>query len=337
MRRLPDPQAGHLTYSYAMRNQPPVATQAASALVCREARPSAWIGSDYALIGALLLLAAGAWVASDLRMAGMDTGPGGDPGALGFYVVTWLVMMTAMMVPSLGPLMLAHRGLHRDRQRGGYAPAGTLLLAGYLAVWVAAGVAGYALLQGGRELAGGALAWDGAGRWAAAAVLLVAALYELTRSKQACLTRCRTPTASLREHWRGGHGGALRLGARHGVVCLGCCSGLMAALFALGVMSLVWMSVVSAAIAAEKLLPWRGLAVAATASILAALAVGIGAAPAHVPGLTLPGSAKAMQAMRSMGMAGSDPMAGSHPMAGPRPRTKRPASRQPMRMAHPTR
>ena len=78
------------------------------------------------------------------------------------------------------------------------------------------------------------------------------------------------------------------MGARHGAVCLGCCWALMAALFALGAMSLAWMIVIAILIAVEKLLPWRGAATVGVAAILVGLAIGVAAAPAHVPGLTVP-------------------------------------------------
>src|ERR1700688_1887480 len=100
--------------------------------------------------GALLALAGLAWLATDLRMAGMDAGPGSDPGALGFFLSTWVVMMAAMMLPSIAPVVLAHRELQRRAGGHGQAPASTLFLGGYLAVWGAAGLVGYAVLEAGR-------------------------------------------------------------------------------------------------------------------------------------------------------------------------------------------
>jgi predicted metal-binding membrane protein len=94
--------------------------------------------------------------------------------------------------------------------------------------------------------------------------------------------------------WRGGLGGALRMGAVHGTWCLGCCWALMAALFALGAMSLAWMVVIAVLIAVEKLIPWRTAATAGVAAVLAALAIGVAASPAHVPGLTVPSDTHGM-------------------------------------------
>jgi predicted metal-binding membrane protein len=261
-----------------------------------------------AIVSMLLALAGVAWVATDVRMAGMDAGPGTDPGALGFYISTWAVMMAAMMLPSLTPVVLTHRELHRRTSEGADTRAGALFVFGYLAAWGAAGLIGYAVLQAGRSLDGGLLAWDRAGRWSAAGVLLLAALYELTPRKRSYLTRCRAPRAFLLEHWHDGPEGALRMGIEHGASCLGCCWALMAALFALGAMSLTWMLLISVLITAEKLLPWRAIAIVAVASVLAAVGIGVGAAPARVPALTIPGSTRAIKAMGAMGMTAPAPM-----------------------------
>jgi predicted metal-binding membrane protein len=256
-------------------------------------------GEQVAVIGALLALAGLAWVATDLRMAGMDAGPGTDPGAFGFYTSTWVVMMAAMMFPAIAPTVLAYRDLQRERRgEGSGSSAGNAgFIVGYLGVWVVAGLLGYVVLKAGRSLDGGLFAWDRAGRWAAAGVLLAAALYEFTPRKNACLSRCRSARWFLRDGWRAGRDGGLRMGLEYGAWCLGCCWALMAALFALGAMSLAWMALISVLIAAERLLPWRALATGGVASVLAALAIAVAATPASVPALTIPGSPSAKRAM----------------------------------------
>ena len=137
-------------------------------------------------------------------------------------------------------------------------------------------------------LLGGVLGWGSGGRWVAGATLLVAAAYELTPLKDVCLGKCRTPLGFLIGNWRDGLGGAVRMGARHGAWCVGCCWALMAALFALGVMSLVWMAVVAGLIAFEKLMPSRRVATYGTAALLLALGMLMLVAPDLVPGLTIP-------------------------------------------------
>jgi len=266
------------------------------------------LATRLAIIGALVVLAAIAWWGTDLRMAGMDAGPGTDPGALGFYVTTWVVMMAAMMFPSIAPMVLMYVGLQRGRRAKSLsAPVGATacFVAGYVLLWGLVGLAGYAVLKLGRELDGGFFAWDRAGRWTAAGVLAAAAVYEFTPLKQACLKRCRGPLGFLLSEWRDGRVGALRMGVVHGAWCVGCCWALMAALFALGAMSLFWMIVVAVLIAVEKLLPWRAAATAGVAAVLAALAIGVAAAPADVPGLTVP-SGKSMMDMKGMDKPATD-------------------------------
>jgi predicted metal-binding membrane protein len=118
---------------------------------------------------------------------------------------------------------------------------------------------------------------------------VVAAVYELTPLKDVCLGKCRSPLGFLLGSWRDGWSGALRMGAAHGAWCVGCCWALMASLFALGVMSVTWMAVVAGLIAAEKTLPSRVVATYGVAAILLGLGVLLLAAPAAVPGLTIPG------------------------------------------------
>jgi predicted metal-binding membrane protein len=256
------------------------------------------------IVAALVALAALAWWSTGVRMAGMDAGPGTDPGALGFYVTTWVVMMAAMMFPSIAPMVLTYAGLQRGRRAKGIATdrgATPCFVAGYLLLWGAAGLAAYAALKLGRDLGGDVFAWHRAGRWTAAGVLAAAALYELTPMKHACLRRCRGPLGFLVTEWRDGRAGALQMGLVHGAWCLGCCWALMAGLFALGAMSIPWMIVIAVLIAVEKLLPWRGVAVGAVAATLAALAIGVAAAPASVPGLTVPsGHGMEMKSMDRM-------------------------------------
>jgi predicted metal-binding membrane protein len=126
----------------------------------------------------------------------------------------------------------------------------------------------------------------------AAGTIFGAGLYQLTPLKAALLRRCRDLDAFLLEQWRLGVPGALRMGATYGGVCIGCCWALMAALFALGVMSLIWMAVVAVLIVAERLLPWD--ARVGVAVVLLALGAGVAVAPDDVPGLTVPNAGMGM-------------------------------------------
>ena len=257
------------------------------------------------LIFALLLLAAVAWAVTGDRMAGMDAGPGTDPGTLGFWVTAWVVMMAAMMFPSIAPLVVMHARIEEGKRRDGKtveAGSTALFVCGYLLTWTAAGVVGYAVIEVGRALSLDFLSWDAAGPYVAGGVIAAAAVYQLTPLKEVCLRHCRNPMMFLLSHWRPGRLGALRMGVEHGGWCVGCCWGLMVVLFALGVMSIGWMVFVAALIAIEKLLPWRPLANRGIAVLLVALGAAVAFAPDDVPGLTLPDSAEAPSAMNSMSM-----------------------------------
>lgn len=249
-----------------------------------------------ALVAILLALAALAWWLTAVRMAGMDAGPGTDIGALGWFLGVWVVMMAAMMFPSLAPTVALYATM--TRRRG--LDHALLFAGGYLLVWGGAGLGAYGLYRIGRDVFGGDLAWHAGGRWFAAGVLALAALYEVTPLKDVCLAKCRSPIGFLLGSWRDGRLGALEMGSRHGGWCLGCCWALMAALFALGVMSLTWMAFVAALIALEKTLPWGQAVTLGTAAVLLALAVTVVVAPHDVPGLVVPGSHSDMHAMNAM-------------------------------------
>jgi predicted metal-binding membrane protein len=237
-----------------------------------------------ALVALLVGIAGLAWWWTARRMSGMDDGPWTSVGGLGWFVSLWVVMMAAMMFPSVAPTVALYSRMTHKRSL--LAPL--VFAGGYLLTWAAAGLAAYGIAVAGGTVASGVLAWDRAGRWVAGATLLVAAVYELTPLKDVCLGKCRSPLGALLGSWRGGVRGALSMGVRNGAWCVGCCWALMASLFALGIMSLVWMAFVAALIAGEKLIPWQRLATWGTAAILLALALVLVAAPDALPGLTIP-------------------------------------------------
>jgi predicted metal-binding membrane protein len=217
-------------------------------------------------------------------MRGMDEGFATNPGTLGWFLGVWVVMMAAMMLPSVAPTVALYSSMTRSR-----APLAPLVFAsGYFVTWAAAGVLAFAVagLIGG--LAGEHLAWNRSGRWVAGGILFAAALYELTPLKDICLRKCQSPLGFLLGSWRGGRSGPLRMGAKHGAWCVGCCWALMAALFALGVMSLAAMAFIASLIAVEKLVPWHRTVTYGTAVILAVLGVLVLVAPHAIPGLTVP-------------------------------------------------
>ena len=236
------------------------------------------------LVALLIGLAALAWWSTIRAMAGMGASPGVELGALGWFIGVWVVMMAAMMLPAVSPTVALYARM--TRQNGLTRPVA--FTSAYLVVWGAAGIGAYALYALGRHAFGAQLGWHAGGRWLAGSVLALAALYELTPLKDVCLSKCRSPLGFLLGTWRGGARGAFAMGSRHAAWCVGCCWALMAALFALGVMSILWMAVIAALITIEKVLPWRRIAVWSTTLVLLALAVGVLAVPGSVPGLVIP-------------------------------------------------
>jgi predicted metal-binding membrane protein len=238
------------------------------------------------LVAALYAVAALGWWWTAHQMRGMDEGPWTGLGTLGWFLGIWVVMMAAMMFPSVAPTVALYSRL--TRQRSPLSPL--LFTAGYLVTWAGAGLGAFTLATVLGRISGDVLAWDRTGRWIAGATLVVAAVYELTPLKDVCLGKCRSPLGFLLGSWRDGRWGALRMGATHGAWCVGCCWALMASLFALGVMSLTWMAFVAGLIAVEKTLPWRRVATYGTAAVLLTLGVVLFAAPHAVPALSIPGT-----------------------------------------------
>jgi len=252
-----------------------------------------------ALVALLFAFAGIAWWITADRMRGMDEGPGTGLGTLGWFVGVWIVMMAAMMFPSVSPTVALYSRMARS------TTAPLVFVSGYLLAWAAAGVLAYAVSGLGRSLLGSELSWDRGGRWLAGGILVVAAVYELTPLKDVCLGKCRSPLGFLFGAWRDGLSGALQMGVRHGGWCIGCCWALMAALFALGVMSLAWMAFVAALIAAEKTLPWGRAVTYGTAALLLFLGVLLMTAPEAIPGLTVPSNGGSMI---RMGVTNDGPM-----------------------------
>ena len=236
------------------------------------------------LIALLFALSVVAWRWTVDRMRGMDTGPGADLGTLGWFLGVWVVMMAAMMFPSVSPTVALYARM--SRRRSPLAPL--VFTSGYLLTWVVPGLLAFGVSAAAHNLLAGAISWNGAGRWLAGGTLLVAAVYEVTPFKDVCLGKCRSPLGFLIGSWRDGLTGALKMGARHGAWCVGCCWALMASLFALGVMSIAWMAFIAALIAAEKVLPWGRAVTYSTAALLLVVGVLVVAAPDAVPGLTIP-------------------------------------------------
>src|SRR5215216_1579361 len=204
---------------------------------------------------ALLLLTVAGWAFIAYQahtMAAMEAMNGARVSTMGVFVsfvVGWTAMMVAMMIPATLPLILLYRVVARQRLSPAQARVGTVaMVVGYVAVWAIAGLPVYVY----------ALSVESVGREAAvlpAVLLVVGGVYQFTSLKRSCHARCSSPLFFLMQKWKPGTGGALRLGALHGVDCLGCCAGLMILLVALGMMNLALVFTLALIIFAEKTLP----------------------------------------------------------------------------------
>ena len=205
-----------------------------------------------AIIVALLACAAAAWLLT-IQQASSMSGMGGVAmfGA-GLFLVTWVLMMVAMMFPTIAPMVLTHASIVRSRGEGSVPTVAFVL--GYLVVWTAAGLVPLAAIQ----ILGSSIA-DPISAWLprlAGAVVVVAGVYQFTPFKNVCLKACRSPLGFMLTHdFGGGAPAAARAGISHGLYCLGCCWALMAVLAVVGLMNVAWMSVIAIVFFLEK--NWR--------------------------------------------------------------------------------
>lgn len=190
-----------------------------------------------------------------MEQMGMVMDRGWGASDLFFTFLMWSLMMVGMMLPAASPVL----GLFARTQAGRgerYAGLAVLVFAlGYLAVWVGFS-AGATALQWMLHQAAllTPMAATSSPRLAGA-ILVAAGAYQLTPLKNRCLSHCQSPLGFLMGNWRDGLGGALRMGSRHGVYCLGCCWVLMGVLFAVGVMNLAWVALLTAVVLVEKMGP----------------------------------------------------------------------------------
>jgi predicted metal-binding membrane protein len=168
----------------------------------------------------------------------------------------WAVMMVGMMTGTAAPMLLLFAGAQEARGKRAIPVAVTLFGLGYTIVWVGFS-AGAALAQWLLHLTAMLTPAMAASNGRLAGGILVAAgAYQLTPVKGLCLTRCRSPLGFLMTNWHPGTLGALQMGLRHGVYCLGCCWLLMCLLFVVGVMNLVWVAALTAFVLVEKIGPF---------------------------------------------------------------------------------
>lgn len=234
-------------------------------------------------VALLLILAAGAWVAIVAIARGMNGMTGTMGLGLAVFVPIWTLMMAAMMLPSVAPMTSLYAKTVKSNRTARVAG----LVAGYLAVWAAAGLPAYGLAWLTGWLTG---QHPSAAHVLAIAVFTVCGVYQLSSLKDRCLLHCRSPLGRFLHY--GSYRGRFRdfrVGADHGRYCLGCCWGLMVILIAVGIMNVIAMVGLTALVIIEKTVPWgpaagrlagaAALALAVAAIWLPWLAPGLHAAP----------------------------------------------------------
>ena len=242
----------------------------------------------------LLALAGLAWWSTVGAAEGMWNMPGTMGMSLPSFVGMWVVMMSAMMLPSVAPVATVYlRAVKRTSSLPGAWLRGTLLLWGYFTAWAAYGAAAF----GAAYLVGRIVAEaQSAAIWLGAGVLFGAGAYQLTDLKNSCLNHCRSPTAFVVKcRSFSGPTRDFKAGIYHGGFCVGCCWSLMIVLVAVGVMNLVWMAAIAFVIFLEKVTPYGRKT---------AVGVGVGLMSFAIVMLWLPGLVPALQQapMMDMGM-----------------------------------
>jgi predicted metal-binding membrane protein len=210
-------------------------------------------GRTVAVLAVTLGLAAVSWVVAVGQMKGMNMGVATRLGAFGSFAAVWVWMMAAMMLPGAAPA--AARRAHVGGMR-----AVPLFIVSYLAVWALVGVVIYAVYRPHGSAAAGLL-------------VIAAGVYELTPLKRRFRRRCLEGASH---------------GLGFGLCCLASSIGLMTMMVALGVMSIVWMCVIAAIVAAQKVLPGKAAIDVPLALAITGLGILILIAPSSVPGLMPP-------------------------------------------------
>ena len=183
--------------------------------------------------------------------------------------------MIGMMAPSAGPVVLLFSGTAAARQERGLPVSLLAFACGYLAVWAGFSAAATLAQWWLHEASLLSPSMSTSSSFFGGAILIVAGGYQLSPLKAACLSQCRSPLGVLLTKWRSGRGGAFRMGAHHGVFCLGCCWALMSVLFVVGVMNLLWVAILGVVVLLEKVSPVGSIVARASgvAMVLAGIAL----------------------------------------------------------------
>jgi predicted metal-binding membrane protein len=215
------------------------------------------------------------WLAADMDMDGMNmSGFRMVPAGIGmmapaaapwsavefaFVFVMWAVMMVGMMAPSVAPMILMYARVVRQGKIAGEPFAATgWFAAGYFLAWIGFSLVATLIQWLLERMAVLDARMASANLMLGAVILIAAGIYQWTPLKNACLAQCQTPFRFLISHggFRSNVSGCLRLGLLHGSYCVGCCWILMALLFVVGVMNVLWIALLALLVLVEKVAPW---------------------------------------------------------------------------------
>jgi predicted metal-binding membrane protein len=245
-----------------------------------------WLRDRFVIVSLLLLVTAATWYYTFDMARTMGSTPGMSHehmhhamglhdalsprhehlGAFGLAMM-WVIMMIAMMLPSAIPVTVMHARLLRDKDTNPRVRS-LIFALGYVVVWAGFSVAAAAVQIALERSSVLSAMWMRFERVEVGAVVLIGAgLFQFSSMKNACLRQCRTPVGFLMTEWRDGMNGALGMGIKNGLYCVGCCWALMLLLFVGGVMSMLWMLALTLLMLVEKIAP-RGPYVARGAGVV---------------------------------------------------------------------
>ncbi len=201
-----------------------------------------------------------AWIVTLFLQADRGHGLGIPQHDFPTFVVSWVIMLTAMMIPSELRYVRAYStliqtGSTRRQEISYHFLCVSTFVMGYGIAWIAYGMLAFILAATLRITAFDIVPWNWTGSGVTGWVFILAGLYQISPLKKSCLTHCRSPLSYFSRNWRTGPTGALQMGVKHGLVCVGCCWALMAVMFVVGAINLLWMGLLTLLMFAEKILP----------------------------------------------------------------------------------
>ena len=225
------------------------------------------------------------WIAFLIVMGDMDRGPGTPPHDFPTFLFGWVIMLSAMMLPSEILYVKVYATLLEKQavQAGRQFTCVIYFITGYGIAWVMYGIIAFILDAIIRGSTFDFIAWHKSGPMLVGSVLFLASVYQVSSLKNACLTHCRSPLSYFAHNWHDGYCGSLRMGLFHGFICVVCCWALMAVMFAVGTMSMIWMGLLTLLMFAEKIFPFGHKLAIPIAAFLWVMGVWIAIFPESAP------------------------------------------------------